>query len=335
MVLSVIIPVYNGEKYVDKCIDSILKQNISDCEIIVVDDGSNDNTLKFLKNKYGMFKNIIITSKNNEGQGIARNYGLTLASGEYVCYIDSDDYFENENLKKLLEITIENKCDLGIGQFQKEYSNGDKVLQRLINDEKTILETENNQMNFFKFQIKTNTNLSFGSTACGKIYKRNILVDNNINFISERKIYSEDMIFNLNYLKHCKKVLYTNIVTFNYVMNDFSFTHRYQKDCDIKLNNMYDAIKEFVNNSDELSIIFHKKFFSYCKEAVINEYRYKKGNNLINKISDIVDIYNNNFKKNKKLSLGFSDKLLNFNFRKKRIFLIKAWCFLYTKIKNR
>ena len=100
--VSVIIPVYNGEKYIKKCIESILKEKIDDLEIIVINDSSTDSTLKLLKE----YKDRIIIKNNKKNCGVSysRNYGLSIATGEYVMFVDSDDYLPDGSIKYLYDL---------------------------------------------------------------------------------------------------------------------------------------------------------------------------------------------------------------------------------------
>ena len=97
--ISVIIPVYNGEKYIQRCVDSVLNQTYSDIEIIVINDGSTDNTENILKS----YSNIVLINKENEGVSKARNTGLSLAKGDYVYFCDADDYLEKNAFEILIK----------------------------------------------------------------------------------------------------------------------------------------------------------------------------------------------------------------------------------------
>ena len=96
--ISVIIPCYNVENYLDKCIESILTQTLSDIEIICINDGSEDNSLELLNNYASSDKRFTIINKKNEGVGIARNTGLAIAKGEYIYFVDPDDWIENNEV---------------------------------------------------------------------------------------------------------------------------------------------------------------------------------------------------------------------------------------------
>lgn len=120
--VSVIIPAYNIEKYIEECIDSVLKQKLVGIEIIIINDGSTDKTQKILENKYKKNDNIVIVNKkNNEGLSQARNTGIAMARGKYIYHLDGDDWLEENALKEMYEYCEENDLDMVICDFYTEY----------------------------------------------------------------------------------------------------------------------------------------------------------------------------------------------------------------------
>lgn len=124
--LSVIIPVYNVEKYIYECIKSVVEQSIKEIEIIVVDDGSQDNSIKIVE-KF-IDKRIKILKKDNGGLSSARNEGLKVATGEYVIFVDSDDYLkDNTVLEEMYRIAKESKSDIVVGNYVKKYDEKEEI----------------------------------------------------------------------------------------------------------------------------------------------------------------------------------------------------------------
>lgn len=124
-ILSIIIPVYNAEKYIDRCLNSILIQNLEGCEIILVDDGSNDNSWQICKQYAKKQNNITVYHKNNGGASSARNYGLNYASGKYVWFIDADDSIEKDSISKLISIMNTENAEVIVCQSKKIELNGE------------------------------------------------------------------------------------------------------------------------------------------------------------------------------------------------------------------
>ncbi|MDD7025946.1 MAG: glycosyltransferase family 2 protein [Lachnospiraceae bacterium] len=146
--VSVIIPVYNGEKYIEKCLKSVLEQTLPNIEIICIDDGSTDSTLDILKSFKCISKNIIIERQKNSGSGIARNLGIDIARGKYVHFMDADDYFAHINsLKSLYDAGIKNDAKIVGGNIQ--YCKNNKIVENYNN---TVNFENEGFINFFDFQ---------------------------------------------------------------------------------------------------------------------------------------------------------------------------------------
>ena len=124
-ILSIIIPVYNAEKHIDRCLNSILIQNLEGCEIILVDDGSSDNSWQICKQYAKKQNNITVYHKNNGGASSARNYGLNYASGKYVWFIDADDSIEKDSISKLISIMNTENAEVIVCQSKKIELNGE------------------------------------------------------------------------------------------------------------------------------------------------------------------------------------------------------------------
>ena len=177
--ISVVIPVYNGENYIESCIEELSRQNISNFEIIFVDDGSTDRTAEILRSVREKFDNVIIYAQDNAGAGMARNLGMSKATGEYIAFLDVDDKYANDNvLKMLYEKAKENKALICGGSFIIE---SDKKNQQ---DNKYIFDKEG-YINFEDYQ--------FDYGFMRYIYSRKLIEDNKIIF-PQFKVY-EDPVF--------------------------------------------------------------------------------------------------------------------------------------------
>ena len=138
--ISIIVPVYNVEKHIEKCLDSILEQTLKEIELIVINDGSTDNSLKKIK-KYKEDKRIIIINKKNEGLTKTRNIGFKIAKGKYIYNMDSDDYLEsNKALEKLYNKIEKDDLDILVFDFYREYKNKKEYSKNIdIDENKKIL----------------------------------------------------------------------------------------------------------------------------------------------------------------------------------------------------
>jgi len=217
--ISIIIPVYNSAKYLEKCLESIEQQEYSNFECILVNDGSTDSSPKLCE-KYSLLDpRFKIYHKKNGGVSSARNFGIDKAKGQYICFIDSDDWVEKDYLKRMI-YEIEN-YDIVICSIL-EYKN-DKIyksfkLPNLLLDRKDL---------FNNFNIYRNSYLShvIFHSPVNKLYLKSI-IDNNQNKIKFDESISngEDYIFNLTYFNACNNIKLISNFLYNYRINEKSLS---------------------------------------------------------------------------------------------------------------
>ncbi len=241
MEISVIIPVYNAENFLLKCIESVLGQTFADFELILVNDGSKDNSLQICKEYSLKDDRIVVIDKKNGGAASARNKGLDVAKGNYVVFIDSDDYVDNQYLEKLYQAVKQNDADMAVcslvvfkGQEQNKYVNEDKVYSQ-----------KDYVLDCFNGNIKDIT--AFG--PCMKIISLKIIKDDDIRFPEGYKL-SEDRIFNLLIMDKLKKVVTISYVGYYYVDNVNSLTHNRRDDYIVQ--NIIQAETCFWNKAERL-----------------------------------------------------------------------------------
>lgn len=138
--VTIVVPVYNTEKYLDECIKSIVNQTYENIEVILIDDGSKDNSPKICDKWAQKDSRIQVIHKMNEGAGIARNTGISNASGEYICFFDSDDYIEPYTIEKSLNALLENNADIVLFGFCDITANGKTKRVHIPNPQKYIYE---------------------------------------------------------------------------------------------------------------------------------------------------------------------------------------------------
>lgn len=190
--LSFVLPIYNVEKYLPQCVDSILTQATQECEIILVDDGSPDNC-GAICDGYQQKSNLIrVIHKANGGLSAARNSGLEIAEGRYVLFVDSDDYLEEGSVAKLLEWIDTTSADVAFLESRKVYPDGswESMGEGLVR-EAIFGKNREEVLHFLATRPK------FPASAWGKIYRRAFLQENRIEFPHDRRL-SEDLIFSLN-----------------------------------------------------------------------------------------------------------------------------------------
>lgn len=226
--ISIIVPVYNVEKYLSKCIESIINQNYKDIEIILVNDGSTDNSGEICDKYMQKDKRIRVIHKINEGVSIARNTGLKVATGEYIAFVDGDDFVHEDIYTKLISIIDNSKYDLVMCRFYRSFANEKNVIEQ-----EPLRQGEYSKESIYKELIlpmigndfnNIGKTLIMGAIWRG-LYKKEIINKNRIEF-PKIKI-AEDMLFHLNYLLYCNYVYVEKKAYYYYRYNSNSATKKY------------------------------------------------------------------------------------------------------------
>lgn len=232
MKFSIIIPVYNSDQYIDRCLNSILKQDM-EFEIICVDDGSSDNSKEILARYEKQHHNVnVIYSESNEGPSIARNKGLRVASGEYIWFVDSDDYILDNSLADLYDIvqceqpdfvTFGTEKEFQTYEIEKKYSRGSAGYYLDYNTPCTGIQLMK--------QLLTNNELA---TACAwrYLYNRKFLLDNKLLFLEN--IINEDVLFVIQCYLCADKVILSKKNFYHYFKREFSITTTEDESTEVK-----------------------------------------------------------------------------------------------------
>lgn len=244
-VITVIVPVYNSERYLSKCIESILAQTYPDFELILINDGSSDASLDICSEHAKKDSRIIIIDKANGGVSSARNEGIRNASGEWITFIDSDDWVDANYLEELYLIAKKTNVDL--------ISTGIRYIYSELNSEDLRLQPTNyNLSDPSDFLSAFSQDLVTSPVA--KLYRTNIILNNDIIFPLGVNS-GEDRAFNLNYLQHCKNTASDSFVGYNYRKGVSESLSSLLKCNEIKINVQY---------WNDLYHIFNEKDFLTC-----------------------------------------------------------------------
>ncbi len=200
--VSIIVPVYNVEKYLERCLNSLINQTLKEIEIICINDGSKDNSLKILERYSQKDNRIIIIDKKNEGQSIARNIGIEKASGEYIGFVDSDDWIDLNYYKSLYNSVKKFNADIGVTGIIRLHKFNKKVHLKIEKEYTTEDFAE-------KLELCDIPDLSY---AWNKIYKLEKIKKYNLKFkegiIYEDVIFTPEVIFKLGKLVTVPKINY-------------------------------------------------------------------------------------------------------------------------------
>ena len=274
MLLSVIVPVYNVEKYLRQCLDSLLAQSATDFEVIMVDDGSSDKSGDICEEYASSYSNFRVIHKKNEGLGMARNTGLEHVNADYVMFLDSDDYLDSDCIETLYQFLQDNDVDLCKGGFKRVNDDG-KIVDRISYDNQTFPESlAKSQFLPRLIGSSPTSHDSFEMSVCGSIYSMLPIRENDLRFPSEKEYISEDLVFNIDYMQHAKGACVVNSLGYNYRVNMQSLTTSYRKD-------RFDACKKFylsmheklrrLNYGESTFLRLDRMFFIYLKMCISQE----------------------------------------------------------------
>ena len=273
--VSVVIPVYNSAKYLRECLDSVIAQTFSDWEVVAIDDGSPDESPAILDEYAARDARFKVVYKANGGVSAARNDGLDAATGEYVLFVDSDDYLEQDALRIAYEEALRVNADVVIGDYFAVSSKGRHryhfFSENFIASERSLIEKLQQTMLYSGYS-------PYYSNSCGylfgaqwtKLFRRSMLVENAVRFPTSISLF-EDGMFGLTAFEHSKVISYLSVPFYNYRILETSLCHSY------KYNNidLYERIslevssfaKHFAKGSDFYDA-YETRFIYYAKKQV-------------------------------------------------------------------
>lgn len=219
-ILSIIVPCYNSEKFINHTIQMLLQQDLSNCELLLIDDGSQDNTLFILRQYESSEKYIRILTQTNQGVSTTRNTGISAAQGKYIYFLDSDDTLAEGTLLHFKNVlTAHPNCQ--IYTFGYETRIGDKIGKRY------VFPRYNNQILSGQEMMKDFLSKKFCMCICSSIYERQFLLDHQLKFKPGIRI-GEDVLFVLQALQQANQVYYSKRLTFIYQIRDDSAMQGYK-----------------------------------------------------------------------------------------------------------
>lgn len=252
--ISVIVPVYNVERYLNRCIDSIINQTYKKLEIILIDDGSTDNSKKICNEYANENKKIKAIFKKNGGLSDARNKGIESATGKYITFVDPDDYVEKNFIETMYNNIIKYNADISIVGFKNVYEKKNNNEENKVDDRG--IKFYNSKEAIEKLFDKN----SFNNYAWNKLYKKSLF--DSIKFPVNKKMEDLGTMYKLFSL--AKKIIYQNIELYNYVIRDGSITNNKN----IKFyQDMYELAREryfFIKECYPDMTVNKTKFYEIC-----------------------------------------------------------------------
>lgn len=259
--ISIVVPVYNAERSIHKCIDSIVNQTFEDLEIILVNDGSKDNS-GLICDEYAKKDNRIkVVHKENGGVSSARNSGLDIMTGQYFCFIDSDDYIEKDMIEKLYKAISESGAEIAICGYKRFCNNEIKCHYENKGD---IV----GKIGIADFVAKNCLNWLV-STPWAKLYTTTYL--SNVRF-DESMSLGEDTKFNLNFFEYIEKITIVDECLYCYVDTEGSLTNTYKEGYFDAICKLYKVVAEFIQNHSvngkKIYININYKIFFYSYKFI-------------------------------------------------------------------
>lgn len=253
--VSIIIPVYNVERYLNECIESCINQTFKNLEIILINDGSTDSSPEICERYSNVDNRIKIVHKENGGLSSARNEGLRLVKSDYIIFLDSDDWIELNTVELALNAMEETKSDIVFWNYNKRYLNKDEV--SIYSNSDYLVELSGKDLKKIKRRILglINNELSNPTktdafiSAWGKLYKTELIKENNLEFLPTQIVGSEDAPFNIFAFHYAQKICYLPFALNNYRMyNESSLTKHHQNTLFPRFKNLYFHLEEFIDN---------------------------------------------------------------------------------------
>lgn len=249
--ISLIIPVYNVEKYLKTTLDSVFAQTFKDFEVIVVNDGSTDSSFEIIKEYSNQHNNMIVVNQKNQGQGIARNNALKVAKGEYVAFLDSDDFLEPNYFEELYKTAVDNDADIACCSFKLTYEKGFHELFMVFTPKKSFVMSPDEALK------KLILDITIHHYLWNKLYKRALFTENNITFYN---MFFEDIAACPKLFYFANKIAVTNKCLYNYRRHRKSTIAEMDA---IKINDFIKSLGVMRNFLEDENI--YKEYQSYFK----------------------------------------------------------------------
>ncbi len=245
--VSIVIPVYNAEMFLDETLARVFKQTIKDHELILVDDGSTDKSGLICDEAAKLHKNVRVFHNENQGPARTRNFGIEKAEGEYIAFIDADDLISEDYLELLLAGYDEAEADLVLCGYERFASESGATISTHIIGKAPVEVYETNR-DLAKLYVTPRTSLS-GVSIWAKLYRRSIIMENNIRFPLDVD-YEEDCCFNVQYYRHVRKSVVVNRSMYRYRQSTVSLSKVYKETTFRNLVNGYNERVKFISEFD-------------------------------------------------------------------------------------
>lgn len=297
-VVTTIIPIYNKGKYLNRCLESIVSQSINDIEIILINDGSTDNSIEICKEWESRDSRIQVIDKENEGAGASRNRGVAKSRGKYISFVDADDYIDLDAYKICTEIMEKNRAEVCYFGRNLVDSMGHMLDHSIKLDKVQIYERDKINGEFINYflgnlpQNEYERHFVTGSSCCS-MYSGELIRGNNICFAGKDIRYNEDSLFNLEICRYAKKVaVIPDMLYYNCLYQD-STSRGYDKNRFESFRLLHDKMQgvvSYCNNKEDAEKRIDFRFALNICKCVRDEARFAKKNGIRNAYRNIKKI---------------------------------------------
>lgn len=292
--VSVIIPVYNSQQYIDECVKSVINQTYSNIEIILVDDGSKDKSGEMCDCWAKMDNRIKVVHKPNAGLGMARNTGLENVTGDYVEFLDSDDYISNDCVETLISQIKNRKAEVVYCKYAR--FDAERVyLDTASNSNIRVFSGEDIVENVLLEMVGSlpyaRMDSGFDMSACTALYSMDIINKHTLRFKSEREYISEDLLFNVEFLRSANTVVAVDELLYYYRMNGNSLTTTYNPLRFSKDKIMYEYLKNYLGTflEEKMYMLRVQRYMLARARVCINQIVRAGGRDISKKIAEVCD----------------------------------------------
>lgn len=289
--VSIIVPVFRVEKYLDRCVESLVRQTLKNIEIILVDDGSPDSCPEMCDEWAKKDSRIKVIRKENQGLGLARNSGLEKATGEFIGFVDSDDFVAPDMFEKLFLAARKENADIAmsglccIGGIMTEKKDAEERINCF--DRYSVFRGEKEinrlMLNVSGAKAKEKQDSKYGFSSVKNIYRSEVIEKNNLRFLSEREVASEDVFFLLDFLLKAQCAVGIPGAYYYYCRNDESLSKSYRPDRFEKCNVIIDGINGRLKTrmpENEYKVYTDRLFQAYARAACMQEIQFAEQNGL-------------------------------------------------------
>lgn len=272
--VSIVVPCYKVEKYLDRCVESLVNQTLEDIEIVLVDDGSPDRVPDMCDSWAAKDSRITVVHKKNGGLGLACNSGLDLAKGRFVAFCDSDDWVDPEMYQTMYEAAVSRGAQAVFTGLRRVDDAGNTMnlphpeRERMCSGTKDITAL---MLDIISSDISVPVERNMQMSAKVVLYDRSLIEKKNIRFESERVLISEDLIFNLDFLAHAESAIVLPLYFYNYYSNAASITSTLRTDRFGKYKYLIDTMREryaAVLPAEDFEKRLYRLFIGYCRKDI-------------------------------------------------------------------